>query len=238
MTIEYYGKSSNKKKQGKKRLMMFIIGMFSLILFLLIYTSFYGNISLTGSAIKEWVTNSNESGGNIRLDAKLTVPYLSIDGEFEKIEIRGGSDSYLSVGDQKFYLGDIKENYLIFDNYDGKISFDSENILELKGKASGITVNGVFITPQSKSTAKININQSFNYKSLKIDDEFSINELSYMTSGIIKLNNEKEIFNIDEEEITVNNFYGNLLIKNKELYLDGYIDSLDIIGDSNIHIEN
>ena len=238
MVVEYYGKPSKKKKHGKKRLMIFVIGMFSLILFLLVYTSFYGDISLTGSTIKEWVANSNESSGNIQLDAKLTVPYLSIDGEFEKVEIIGGSNSYLRVGDQKFYLGNIKENYLIFDNYDGEISFDSEDILEFKGKASGITVNGVFITPKSKNTAKTDLNKSFNYESLKMDNEVSINELSYMASGIIKLNDGKKIFNIYKEEITINNFHGNLLIKNKELYLDGYIDSLDIIGDLNIHIGN
>ena len=237
MGIEVYGKRSKKKKHGKKHLIILIIGMFSLILFLLIYTSFYGELSLTGSTIKEWVANLNESG-NIQLDAKLTVPYLSIDGEFEKIEIRGGSDSYLRVGDQKFYLGNIKENYLIFYDYDGKISFDSENILEFRGKSSGVIVNGVFITPQSKDTSKVNLNSSFDYESLKVDNKVSINKLSYRTSGVIKLNTEKEIFNINKEEITINNFHGDLLIESKELYLDGYIDSLDIIGDSNIHVGN
>jgi len=234
MEVEYYGEPSKKKKHIKKHLMIFAIVTFSLILFLLIYTSFYGEISLTGGIIGKDV-NLND-GSNIKLDTKLTIPSLSLDGKFKRIGISGSSDSYLNVGDQRFYLGNIKENFLIFDNYDGKISFNSENILKLQGKVSGVTVNGVFITPESKNTFKINLNQSFDYESLEIDNGVLISELSYRTLGTIKLNNGNEIFNVNGEEVTVKNFYGGLLIENKELSLDGYISSLNILGDSNIYI--
>ena len=213
MEIEYYGKPPKNKKPGKKHLMIFAVVAFALILFFLLYTSFYGDISLTGGIIGKDV-NLNE-GGNIKLDAKLTIPSLSLDGKFEKIEISGSSDSYLSVGDQRFYLGNIKENFLIFNNYDGKISFNSENILELQGKVSGVNVNGVFITPESKNTFKINLNKSFDYESLEISNGVSISELSYRTLGTIKLNNGNEIFNVNCEEVIINNFYGGLLIENK-----------------------
>lgn len=234
MELEYYGKPSKNKGSKKKHLIIFAVVTFSLILFWLIYSSIYGEISLTGGIIGKAVNLNDDS--NIKLDAKLTIPSLSLDGKFKRIEISGRSDSYINVGDQRFYLGNIKENYLIFDNYDGKISFNSKNILEFQGKVSGVTVNGVFITPESKNTFKINLNKSFDYESLEISDGVLINKLSYRTLGTIKLNNGNEIFNVNGEEVTINNFYGGLLIENKELYLNGYISSLNILGDSNIYI--
>ena len=65
MDVEYYGKSPKKKEHIKKHLMIFAVVAFALILLLLVYTSFYGEISLTGGIIGKNV-NLNE-GGNIKL---------------------------------------------------------------------------------------------------------------------------------------------------------------------------
>ena len=238
MEFEFYGKPHNKKHHLKKHWLIITVGIFFLILSLLIYTSFYGNLPLTGNNIFGSIMKSNESAGNIEFDANLKVPsLLEIKGEFEKVELIGSSNSYLHVGDQKFYLGNVKQNFLIFENYDGKISFDSKNILELNGKSSRVTINGISVTPDSKDTAKISINDSFHYDSLEVNNEVSISELSYETSGIVKLNNQDKIFNLKDEEITISNFQGDLLIENNEFILKGYIKGLNIIGDLNIRIE-
>jgi len=162
---------------------------------------------------------------------------LEIEGEFEKVELTGSSNSYLSVGNQKFYLGDVKQNFLIFEDYDGKISFDSKNILEFKGKASIVKINGVSVTSDSKDTSKINLNSSFGYDTMKIDDEVLIDELSYETTGTLTLNNKDKTFILKNEEITINNFRGNLFVEDDELSLKGYIEKLEILGDLNIHVE-
>lgn len=238
MEFEFYGKPHKKKHNLKKHWLAIMVGIFFLILSLLIYTSFYGNFLLTGNAIVGIFTNPNESVSNIEFDAKLTVPSLDIDGKFEKVELIGrSSNSYLRVGNQRFYLGNVKQNYLIFYDYDGKISFNSRNILEFKGKSARVTINGVSVIPDSKNTVKVNLNDSFNYDSLEIGNEVSISELSYKTSGTVKLNNENKVFNINDEEITIINFQGDILIENNEFILEGYVDGLDIVGDLNIHIE-
>ena len=239
MEFEFYGKPHKKKHRLRKHWLAITIGIFISILSLLIYTSFYGgNLSLTGNAIIGGITKSNESSaGDIEFNAKLTVPSLDIDGKFENVELTGSSNSYLQVGNQRFYLGKVKQNFLIFEDYDGKISLDSKNILEFKGKASIVTINGVSVTSDSKATSKINFNSSFRYDTIKIDDEVLIDELSYKTTGTLMLNNVDKIFNINNEEITINNFQGNLLIENNEFILEGYVDGLDIVGDINIHIE-
>ena len=99
-------------------------------------------------------------------------------------------------------------------------------------------MNGVLITAQSKATTKVNIDNPLKYEEIKIGEGTSIKELSYQTSGTIKLNDGKNVFSINNEEITLNNFHGTILIKNKEFILEGYIEQLDVIGDSNIQIKS
>ena len=95
MELEYYGKPSKNKGSKKKHLIIFAVVTFSLILFWLIYSSIYGEISLTGGIIGKAVNLNDDS--NIKLDAKLTIPSLGLDGKFKRIEISGRSDSYLNV---------------------------------------------------------------------------------------------------------------------------------------------
>lgn len=172
----------------------------------------------------------------IKFNAELTIPVLNTDGKFQKVEIIGTSNSFLYFGNQKFYLGDSNENYLILKNYNGKISFDKKSISKLKGKVSEVTINGILVTSQTKNTTKINFGESFDYKNLEISNEVLISKLSYKTSGIIKLNEDKNIFNIDEEEIVITNFKGDLVIKNNKLQLKGYVEKLEIKGKFDISV--
>ena len=148
----------------------------------------------------------------------------------------GSSNYFLYVGGQKFELGAIKNNFFVFKNFDGKISFDGKKITEFKGKVSDVTINGVLITPV-KNTTKIRFEEDFNYQFLKITNGVSINEIIYITSGLIKLNNGEQIFNIDNNEITIKDFYGNIIIDKEKFNANGYISELKIVGESDINIK-
>ena len=124
----------------------------------------------------------------------------------------------------------------MFKNFDGKISFDGKKITEFKGKVSEVTINGVLVTPV-KNTTKISFEEDFNYKFLQITNEVSINEITYITSGLIKLNNGEQVFNINNNEITIKDFYGNIIIDKEKFNADGYISELSIVGESNINIK-
>ena len=238
MKVEYvgegYGKSTNEK-----HLKIFIFLAFLLILLFIIFTSFPGSFPVSGSIITGGaIGNSfnNENTNNIKFESELTIPELSIDGKFDKVEIEGSSNSFLQVGNQKFDLGNVNNNFLVFKNFDGVISFDEKEITELKGKVSEVTINGVLVIP-TKETTKVNFIESFNYEFLDISNGVSIKEIVYVTSGLIKLNNEKEIFNINDEEVIIKNFYGSIMIDNGKFNAMGSINELSIIGKLNINIK-
>jgi|TARA_Y100000031_G_scaffold40284_1_gene46457 hypothetical protein len=234
MEIEYTGEPHKNRLIKKHHLVIIVIAIFLIILSFVIYTSFY-NPSVTGSIITGNIVGGSENQG-VKFNAKLTIPSLNINGKFEKLEITGSSDSVLYVGNQKFDLGNSNDNYLILKNYDGEISFNENEILKLKGKASTVTVNGVIVTSQTKNTTKISFGKSFNYESLEISKKVLINKLAYKTSGIIMLDEEKNIFNINDEEIVITNFNGDLTIENGKSQFKGYLKKLEIKGDSEISV--
>lgn len=233
-------KNFEKGVQKHEKIIIFLI--FLGILFFLVYTSFSDNLPfvkkiMTGEFIKDNFNKKNISEKGIRFESELTIPELSFDGKFEKVEMSGSSNSFLYVGGQKFELGKIRNNFFVFKNFDGKISFDGGKITELKGKVSDVTINGVLVTPV-KNTTKVSFEEDFNYQFLEITNEVSIDEITYVTSGLIKLNNGEQVFNIDNNEITIKDFYGNIIIDKEKFNADGHIDELNILGESNINIQS
>lgn len=231
-------KNFEKGVQKHEKIIIFLI--FLGILFFLVYTSSSDSFPfvkkvMTGEFIKDF-NNKNISEENIRFESELTIPELSFNGKFDKIEISGNSNSFLYVGGQKFELGTIKNNFLVFKNFDGKISFNGEKITEFKGKVSDVTINGVLVAP-IKNTTKIRFEEDFNYKFLDITNDVSIDEIIYVTSGLIKLNNGEQIFNINNNEITIKDFYGRIIIDKGKFNAEGHISELSIIGESNINIK-
>lgn len=232
-------KKFEKNLQKHEKIIIFLIflGIFSF----LIFTSFSDNLPfvkkiMTGEFIRDNFNNKNTSEKSIRFESELTIPELSFDGKFDKVEMSGSSNSFLYVGNQKFELGKIKDNFFVFKNFDGVISFDGEKITKFKGKVSDVTINGVLVTPV-KNTTKISFEEDFNYQFLKITDRVSINEITYVTSGLIKLNDGEQIFNINNDEITIKDFYGSIIIDKEKFNANGYINELRILGESNINIK-
>ena len=229
------------EKEIKKHEKMIIFLIFLGILFFLVYTSFSDSLPfvkkiMTGEFIRESFNKKNISDKNIRFESELTIPELSLDGKFNKVEMSGSSNSFLYVGDQKFELGKIRNNFFVFKNFEGVISFDRKKITEFKGKVSDVTINGVLVTPV-KNTAKIRFEKNFNYQFLEITNSVSIDEITYVTSGLIKLNNGEHVFNINNDEITIKDFYGNIIIDKEKFNADGHIGELNIVGESNINIK-
>ncbi|MEK6760423.1 MAG: hypothetical protein AABX93_00710 [Nanoarchaeota archaeon] len=213
---------------GQKRLIVFSI--FIGILAFLIVTSFYDEISLTGSFISNINPNSTT-----KFYAELTSPSLDIKGNFEKIELKGSSDSFFYVGDQKFLLNS-KNNYIVLNNYSGEMAFDSESISVLSGKATSVVVNGIVIEPNEKDSIKVSFDKNFDYSFLNIEKNILLEKIFYTSSGTIKINGGKNIFNIEEESINVKNFVGNLKVENNKFKLNGSIESMEIQGQNQISV--
>ena len=226
MVEEYSDELVHKKHRTK----IIVFGIFLIVLFALVYTSFYG-LPLTGNIIK----NTPDSNNSIFISADLTVPVLLLDGEFENVNIRGGSNSFFYVGDKKFPLSNSKDNYIVLTDYDGKISFDENVLSSLKGKAMKVSVNGVLMVSKSDDKMKISFEDDFNYNVLEMKKGASIKKLDYETSGTLKLG-EKTIINLEHDNLVLERFYGDVKIENKHFKLKGYFQSLNIKGDQQISV--
>ncbi|MBI5803091.1 hypothetical protein HY448_00165 [Candidatus Pacearchaeota archaeon] len=234
MEIEYvHNKKKNKKFYLKLGLFFAFVGIFSLI----IYTSFYGGFGFTGSVVSESSLVGNSEQKTIDLNAELTSPELDLSGFFEKVEISGGGESYLEIGDQKFYLGNSNGNYIILNDYDGQIAFDGKILSNLKGRASEIIINGISMSSQSKDTSKVNLQSPFNYKLLELGNQVQIKKVSYTASGKVNLDNGKNEISITDEQITMGGFKGHIKSANENIILSGKIQSLDISGETKIHVD-
>jgi len=226
MTPETYIPQPHHHKPNKK---IIIFATFLLITSILLYTAFYGNINLTGRAVEE--TNKNE----ISISASLTIPTLKLNEKFDKIEIIPNSNTILYAGDSKVDMKNSENTNIIIENFQGELSFNENNISNLQGKAGKVLINNVPISSQSEETIKLSIENNLKYKTIKIEN-IAINEISYITKGSINIDREKTIINIDNEEIKIKNFKGNLEIQDKIFNIQGYLNKLDIEGKSIISI--
>ncbi len=224
--MEYPEEPIHKKHRTK----IIVFGIFLIILFVLVYTSFYG-LPLTGSIIK----SNPDPNNSIFISADLTVPVLSLDGKFEKVNIGGSSESFLYVGDKKFPLSNSEENYIVLTDYEGVISFDEKVISNLKGNAMRVSVNGVPMISKSDNKMKIYFDTDFNYNVLEIKEGASIKKLDYETSGTVKLD-EKTTIDLEEDNLIIEKFYGDVKIENKHFKLNGYLKSLNVKGNQQISI--
>ena len=203
-------------KAPKKDFKIVTISVFLLILGFLIITSFYG-FKFTGNAIKNLGLSKNSI---IEIKADLTIPELELKGKFGEIKIKGGSKSNLYVGDQKFYLGNSQNNFITLKEFNGEILLDASKILFFKGKATEVSVNGVPITSNIGDILKVKLDEDFRYSLLEIKGGVSIKELNYITSGTIRVNNDKNILRVQNEEIEMSYFEGDIIIKNDKFRIE------------------
>ena len=221
---------SNEPVHKKHRTKIIVFGIFLIVLFILVYTSFY-ELPITGNIIK---SNPN-SNNSITLSADLTTPVLSLNGEFEKVNIFGSSESFLYAGDKKFPLSNSEENSIILTDYDGEISFDENVVSNLKGTTMKISVNGVPMISKSDGKMKIYFDSDFNYNTLEIKKGASIKKLDYETSGIVNLD-EKTIINLEEDNLVIERFYGDIKIENNRCNFKGYLTALNVEGNQQISV--
>lgn len=220
-------------KTPRKDFKIVAITIFLLIMGFLILTAFYG-FTFTGNIIK----NLSSGGGNstIELKADLTIPNLELEGKFGEVKIKGGSNSNLFVGNQKFYLGNSDNNFISLKDYNGKISLDSNRILYFKGKAVEVSVNGIPITSEVGGTLSVRLDEDFKYSLLEVKGGVSIKELNYITSGTIRINSDKNVFRIGNDEVTMSYFQGDISIERDKFKIDGKVRKLEIKGAQGILI--
>lgn len=219
---------ANKAPRRSKR-MVFLAIFFVIVLAVIVYSSFFADISITGDLI-----NENKTVG-IPINADFnSVPNLSIKGEFSRVSIRGLTGTFLYIGDQKFPMNGSDRIFLT--DYEGKISLSSNNLEELDGKVSHISIDGLPILPSSDKELKIYIKDSLEYSSLDISQGVFMRKLNYITSGKIVFGEKKSVVNLNEDNVIIDDFFGGIEVKNKGLSLDGTFEKLETKGNHEISV--
>lgn len=232
--VEHY----KKGKIGKSKKKLIVFAIFLVLAFFLIFFAFFESGNLTGNVVNIGGKESN-TANLVKITADLTLPFddLNIKGDIDQIELKADRiDNFFYAGGEKFDLTNSEKMNLIITNYDGKISFDANNILKLKGKATEVLINGVLMRPESGINMKVKFKKDIQYNSLKLNGVF-IDLLYYTTtSGTIKLNEEKMVFNIDNEEVKIEKFQGDLEIRGNQFKLNGHVKKINVIGEPDISI--
>ncbi len=222
--VEYY--NTNKKKgflsRHKKNILIFLI---FLVLFLLIFYPALFPTNTTGGVIRDL----NEKG--IIINAKVNPPELNLDDSFEKISILTAQNISLGMKDQKINIPENSE--IIFENFNGEISFDKSSIIKLKGKSKKISVNSMPIESNVGAKLDVFIDSKFDFDILNMENIF-IPVLNYQTSGLVNLNNDRTVVNVKNESVLIENYRGDLKIQKEKLNLDGKLSKIDIAGESKI----
>ena len=214
-----------KPHKKKNHLVTFLVIAFLGIFFFLIYTSFYnpelGN-TITGNSIKNLEIDLSNA---VHIDANLGVPeQMQITSPTEKLSLKLES-SEIHIGKQLINL-DSKTS-IILDNYAGKITFTSNKISELDGKATKAFIDGIPISPSSGNDLDIFLEKESEYSFIEIEN-FNLASIAYTTDGVININNGNIIIRVDNKPIEIKNFIGNLKISRNSLQLNGYADKSNI----------
>ena len=232
--MEIVDKHQKKPRSRKFYFKLLLFLSFFGIFFFFVYTSFFGGTGLTGSLVSTGGIITGTTPENlINFSAEMTIPPMALEGKFE---LSAGGNSFLQIGDQKSSLENFRDNYIVLENYEGEISFDEKEILNLDGRASGVTINGIFMTPNKKGTSRVSLQNPLPYFSLNIMDEVRAKKISHKTSGFANVGNGKNLIKLDNEQVSITNFVGDMKLAKGKIILLGKIQRIDVSGEQKVYV--
>jgi len=224
--MEIVDKHQKKPRSRKFYFKLLLFLSFFGIFFFFVYTSFFGGTGLTGSLVSTGGIITGTTPENlINFSAEMTIPPMALEGKF-----------VLQIGDQKSSLENFRDNYIVLENYEGEISFDEKEILNLDGRASGVTINGIFMTPNKKGTSRVSLQNPLPYFSLNIMDEVRAKKISHKTSGFANVGNGKNLIKLDNEQVSITNFVGDMKLAKGKIILLGKIQRIDVSGEQKVYV--
>ncbi len=217
----------NEKNEGLGKhhitliLFLIFVGIIGFIIYSSMHPDFSKNLSttITGDTIK-----STEK--SIFIDT-LMIPPESLNIESAgKIKIKAIDPHSLNLNSQKFDLSDKSRASIVIENFNGNLILNKREITSLDGTANKIFIEGIPVL--SKSNMRISLDESIQHSYLKLENT-NIKSLSYSTSGKISLNHGKVIVNLENEEIDIKNFKGDLELRDK-IKLTGDVGKSNLLG--------
>lgn len=217
----HYGNDYKKRRFGKKT---FIFLAFSFVIVAVLFSAFYGNRGITGNVIGS--INHNNS---IEIKTSFSVPEVSLKDEYEEVIIYLSKGNVIKADNKKITLEEM-ENKIILNDLNGEIKINENNIKELTGKVSKITINNLPINLQGSGKIKISLSENSKYSFFQIDEGVYLKNVFFTTSGTVDIGGD--LINLNSEKIEIKNYFGSLTIKDKKLILEGLVENLNIEGNS------
>jgi hypothetical protein len=224
MASERYNYQNNYKREHLFGGKSFIFFSFLIVLAIIFVTAFYKGDGITGNII-----GSMDQNNSVEFKSSLSVPEVSLDDEYEEIVLLLDKGSFVNLDNKKIALDNL-ENRIVIKNFKGDIKINGASINEFKGKALEVTINGLPIRSQDEKKLKFSISSGTAHKLFEINKGVRLREVSFTTSGNVIFGKDSLILN--NEKITLKNYFGSLVIENKKLIFVGFAESLKIEGDS------
>jgi hypothetical protein len=225
-----------KKASGKFRWKLYLGLFFAGLLLFIGYTSFFNPdlMGLTGNVVgvdKETVIEDA-----VGLNARLGIPgSLVVDSNSDKLSIRVSEQIDFLIGDQKVSLS--KGDSIVIDDFSGRVSVEGKTIVGLEGRGSRVFIDGLPISHKSDLLIKLSV-EGLGYSYMEFENVY-LESLSYITSGLVRINEDKLVIRLDEESFAIDRFKGDLTISN-DVRMDGKIDRNDVgnlVEDSDYSLE-
>jgi len=196
------------RKKRKINWIVVLMGIFFFILAFLVYTSFFNSNSgqITGNVVKGGVL------GGVSINVNLDPPEsFKMDGNVDKLDMKIKGAFFI---EGKKY--DLDSSSIVMDNFNGKINFNDEKV-NVEGKTSKIFIEGIPIS------GKLKVKFDNEYSYLKLGNLY-LKSLDYDASGIVRLDDDKVVVNLNEEKFNVKKFYGDLEKRGSIFRLNGFVD--------------
>lgn len=222
MSSEFEKRDGRRNHHWKLAIFLIFLG----VLGFLVLSSIYPVKSITG----KFANPFSQQNGTVKFTAELTIPRLDLKGNFEELDFKGNSNSYLYVENEKLQFNS-NSNYVAMSDYSGEISFDDKGISALKGKASRASLNGLPVESKNADSVKVSLDDIFNYDHLLIEKNVEIKKLNYNSTGTININNGENLLKFQNKEIGIKNFNGNLKVQGSKLSVSGYASEIEIKGE-------
>lgn len=226
MVSENYKHNQQFHYNPKKRIFgvkTLIVLTFLVVLGVIIFTSLYGGINLTGH-----FTKAIDEESLIGIKASLSDPSINLKGEYEEIIFLIEKDSYLELDNQKIYFEE-SESKLVLRNFNGEIKIENERIMKLEGRTSEIVINNVPISSQGRKS-KVNLLSESKFKLFEIKENVYFRSHSFETSGSVSFN--EDLINLKSEKLYLENYLGGIKISEGNLVLEGGAQLIRIEGEN------
>jgi hypothetical protein len=212
------------KKPRKFKWQLYLGLVFMGLLLFIGYTSFF-NPDLVGLMGNIVGIDKSEIVDGVKLEARLGVPEeLIINSYASKLSVRVNENVEVSVGDGKISLG--KGDSVIIDDFQGLVDVDGKMISELNGRGSKVFVDGLPIIHKSDEMIDVELSGGYGYLGF---EGLYLDYLSYVTSGSIRINDDKVVIKLSDEKFEFNKFQGNFVVSN-EVRMKGVIDRSNVKG--------